>query len=85
MLGQKFNLRFILYPMCKNCVSGRNGATLKERTVEHKCDIKFQKDKPIMRHFRNLEQKDLSVAIRMRTTGENKIYTFTIEEKWLKN
>ena len=64
---------------------GETERTLKERTIEHKCDIKFQKDKPIMRHFRNHEEKDLSVAILTRTAGENKTYRLISEEKWIKN
>ena len=57
---------------------------MKERTTEHKRGIKFQKDKPIMRHFRNHKEKDLSVAILTTTTGENKIYRLISEEKWIK-
>ena len=80
------NLIYALF--CNRCEKtvyvGETERTLKERTIEHKCDIKFQKDKPIMRHFRNHEEKDLSVAILTRTTGENKIYRLISEEKWIK-
>ena len=59
------NLIYSLF--CNRCAKtvyvGETERTLKERTTEHKRDIKFQKDKPIMRHFRNHEEKDLSVAI----------------------
>ena len=80
------NLIYALY--CnryeKTVYVGETERTLKERTIEHKRDIKFQKNKPIMRHFRNHEEKDLSVAILTRTTGENKIYRLISEEKWIK-
>ena len=77
--GQEFNLRFIL---CEKTVYvEETEQTLKERTIEHKRDLKFQKGKPIMRHFRNHEEKYLSVAILTRTTGENKIYRLIREEK----
>ena len=66
--------RNLIYALiCNRCAKtvyvGETERTLKERTTEHKRDIKFQKDKPIMRHFRNHEEKDLSVAILTRTVG----------------
>ena len=81
--------RNLIYALiCNRCAKtvyvGETERTLKERTTEHKRDIKFQKDKPIMRHFRNHEEKDLSVAILTRTVGENKIYRLISEEKWIK-
>ena len=80
------NLIYSLF--CNRCAKtvyvGETERTLKERTTEHKRDIKFQKDKPIMRHFRDHEEKDLSVAILTRTTGESKIYRLISEEKWIK-
>ena len=70
------NLIYSLF--CNRCAKtvyvGETERILKERTTEHKRDIKFQKDKPIMRHFRGHEEKDLSVAILTRTAGESKIY-----------
>ena len=38
----------------------------------------------LMRHSRNHEKKDLSIAILMRTVGKNKIYRIISEEKWIK-
>ena len=38
----------------------------------------------IMRHFRDHEEKDLSVAILTRTVGKNKIYRLISEERWIK-
>ena len=74
------NLIYALF--CNRCEKtvyvGETERTLKERTIEHKRDIKFQKDKPIMRHFRNHDEKDLSVAILTRT------YRIISEEKWIK-
>ena len=58
--------------------------TLKQRTTEHRRDIKLQKNKPNMRHFRDHEEKDLSVAIWMRTSFENKIFRLKCEENWIK-
>ena len=63
---------------------GETERTLKERTTEHRRDIKFQKDKPIMRHFRDHEEKDLSVAILTKTSGENKIFRLICKENWIK-
>ena len=63
---------------------GETKRTLKERTTEHRRDIQFQKDKPIMRHFRDHEEKDLFVAILTRTSGENKIFRLICEENWIK-
>ena len=37
-----------------------------------------------MQHFRNHEEKDLSIAILTRTVEENKIYRLISEEKWIK-
>ena len=84
-----FKDRNLIYALfCNRCEKtvyvGETERTLKERTIEHKRDIKFQKDKPIMRHFRSHEEKDLSVAILMRTAGENKIYRLISEEKLIK-
>ena len=80
------NLIYSLF--CNRCAKtvyvGETERTLKEKSTEHKRDIKFQKDKPIMRHFRDHEEKDLSVAILTRTTGESKIYRLISEEKWIK-
>ena len=73
--------------MCGNRVLhylGETERTLKERSIKLKRDIKFKKDKLIMQHFRNHEEKDLSVATLMRRTGENKIYRLIDEEKWIK-
>ena len=62
---------------------GETKRTLKERTIEHKHDknSKRQTDK---QHFSNHKEKDLSMAVLMRTTGENKIYRLISEEKWRK-
>ena len=81
--------RNLIYALiCNRCAKtvyvGETERTLKERTTEHRRDIKFQKDKPIMRHFRDHEEKDLSVAILTKTSGENKIFRLICEENWIK-
>ena len=74
----------ICNPCAKTVYVGETERTLKERTTEHRRDIKFQKDKPIMRHFRDHEEKDISVAILTRTSGENKMFRLICEENWIK-
>ena len=36
-----------------------------------------------MRQFQDHEEKDLSVAILTRTSGENKIFRLIFEENWI--
>ena len=37
-----------------------------------------------MRHFRDHKEKDLSVVILTKTSGENKIFRLICEENWIK-
>ena len=81
--------RNLIYALiCNRCAKtvyvGETEQTRKERTTEHRRDIKFQKDKPIMRHFRDYEEKDLSDAILTRTSGENRIFRLICEGNWIK-
>ena len=52
--------------------------------MEHKRDIKFQKEKPIMRHFTNHSEDDLSVAVLSRTYGEGKNFRLIKEQQWIR-
>ena len=81
--------RNLIYALvCNQCAKtvyvGETEQMLKERTTEHRRDIKFQKDKPIMQLFWDHEEKDLSVAILTRKRGENKIFRLICEENWIK-
>ena len=73
--------------LCKKCDKivyvGETERTLKERIDEHKRDIKYQKEKPIMRHFINHGVRDLQVAVVARTTGQSKDYRLILEDKWI--
>ena len=73
--------------LCKKCDKivyvGETERTLKERIDEHKRDIKYQKEKPIMRHFRNHGVLDLQVAVVARPTGQSKDYRLILEDKWI--
>jgi hypothetical protein len=58
---------------------------LKERVEEHKRDIKYQRNKPIMKHFENHDEKDLHVALMAKTIGESKSYRLIVEENWIRS
>ena len=82
--------RNLIYALiCSRCAKtvyvGETEQTLKERTTEHRRDIKYQKDKPIMRHVRDHEEKDLSVAILTRTSGEIKYSGLSVKKIELKH
>ena len=54
--------RNLVYTLiCNRCAKtvyvGETERTLKERTTEHRRDIKLKKEKPIMRHFRDHKEK----------------------------
>ena len=75
--------------ICKKCDKtiyvGETERTLKERTEEHLRDIRYQKDKPIMKHFNKHDACDMQVAVMRKTTGKNKTYRLIVEEKWIKD
>lgn len=82
--------RNLIYALiCNKCdltvYVGETERTLKERVEEHRRDIKYQRDKPIMKHFKNHSERDLHVAVMSKTAGENKAYRLIVEEHWIKN
>ena len=82
--------RNLVYALiCEKCAKtvyvGETERTLKERTEEHRRDIKYQRDKPIMKHFINHNERDLRVAVMSRTTREDKTYRLIVEDNWIKN
>ena len=75
--------RNLIYALiCNKCeltvYVGETERTLKERVEEHKRDVKYQRNKPMMKHFENHDEKDLHVAVMAKTVGE----TIRSEEGW---
>jgi hypothetical protein len=71
--------RNLIYALiCNKCdltvYVGETERTLKERVEEHRRDVKYQRDKPIMKHFKDHDERDLHVAVMSKTVGEHKAY-----------
>jgi hypothetical protein len=64
---------------------GKTEQILKERVEEHKRDVKYQRHKPIMKHFENHDGKDLHVAVMAKTVGETQSYGLIVEENWIRS
>jgi hypothetical protein len=45
----------------------------------------YQRDKPIIKHFKNQDERDLHVAVMSKTFGEHKAYRLIVEENWIKS
>lgn len=80
--------RNVVYALlCERCsvtvYVGETERTLKERTDEHRRDIRQQADKPIIRHFKDHSEGDLRVAVLKKVYGDSRGYRQLWEDRWI--
>ena len=63
---------------------GETERSIKERFMEHLCDVRNREDEPINRHFKDHPATDVQIAVLAKMVDGSKVCRLLHEGKWIK-